>query len=208
MTYFIAVLRLAVAGLGVAAVITSQQVTEARGNFDPVNFFSLFTIVSTLLTVVVMLMSAGAHLSGRSQGTRLTFLRGAVTSYMVVVGIVYAALLEPIDRASGIPIGWENTAMHVIIPVVLAADWMFVSDRRRLPWKRVWAFLVFPLVWTAMALVRGATDGWVPYPFLDPAGGYPMVAAYVALIAAGFAASALLVILISHRRGGLVQVKP
>ena len=35
-----------------------------------------------------------------------------------------------------------------------------------------------------MILIRGATDGWVPYPFLDPATGYGSVAAYSIAIAA------------------------
>lgn len=31
-------------------------------------------------------------------------------------------------------------------------------------------------MWLAVVLVRGATDGWVPYPLLDPAHGYTAVA--------------------------------
>ena len=35
-------------------------------------------------------------------------------------------------------------------------------------------------------LVRGATDGWVPYPFLDPKNGYGTVAGICAVLAAAF----------------------
>ena len=31
-----------------------------------------------------------------------------------------------------------------------------------------------------MVLIRGATDGWFPYPFLDPAKGYASIAVVVA----------------------------
>lgn len=35
------------------------------------------------------------------------------------------------------------------------------------------------LAWTGLTLVRGALDGWYPYPFLDPVnGGYGTVALY------------------------------
>ena len=41
----------------------------------------------------------------------------------------------------------------------------------------------------AVTLVRGAIDGWYPYPFLDPAnGGYASVAIYVVGIFVGFLA--------------------
>ncbi len=42
--------------------------------------------------------------------------------------------------------------------------------------NRLWVVLMYPLVWLVVVLVRGATDGWVPYPFLDPAHGYAAVA--------------------------------
>ncbi len=34
-----------------------------------------------------------------------------------------------------------------------------------------------------VVLLRGATDGWVPYPFLNPAQGYGIVALYALAIA-------------------------
>ena len=44
-------------------------------------------------------------------------------------------------------------------------------------------WLAFPLVWTGLTLVRGAIDGWYPYPFLDPVnGGYGTVAVTVVAI--------------------------
>ena len=61
-------------------------------------------------------------------------------------------------------------------------DWILVADRQALPWKRLWLVVVYPLVWAAVVLVRGATDGWVPYPFLDPSLGYGSIAVTVLLI--------------------------
>ena len=42
-------------------------------------------------------------------------------------------------------------------------------------------------------LVRGATDGWVPYPFLDPRNGYGVVAVYCAGITIAVLVTAVLV---------------
>ena len=35
----------------------------------------------------------------------------------------------------------------------------------------MWLHVLYPVVWIAVVLVRGATDGWVPYPFLNPEQG-------------------------------------
>jgi hypothetical protein len=48
-------------------------------------------------------------------------------------------------------------------------------------------WLIFPIVWVVLTLVRGAVDGWYPYPFLDPGnGGYRTVAYHIGVILAGF----------------------
>ena len=52
-------------------------------------------------------------------------------------------------------------------------------------------------------LVRGATDGWVPYPFLDPAQGYGVVALYCLAILVLFVGIGLLVLLASRTNGVL-----
>lgn len=54
-----------------------------------------------------------------------------------------------------------------------------------------------------VVLVRGATDGWVPYAFLDPASGYLSVFLYVAGIAVSIAGFGALVILISRSTGSV-----
>jgi len=70
-----------------------------------------------------------------------------------------------------------------VFPVYCLLDWALVADRGPLPWRRLWVVLVYPVLWCAVVLVRGATDGWVPYPFLNPVTGYPSVLFYVLLIA-------------------------
>jgi hypothetical protein len=47
-----------------------------------------------------------------------------------------------------------------------------------------WVSLIYPVLWVVVVLICGATDGWVPYPFLDPATGYGSVAIYCLAIAA------------------------
>ena len=66
------------------------------------------------------------------------------------------------------------------------ADWLIAPPHGPLGLRRVaWPWLVPPVVWTSVTLVRGALDGWYPYPFLNPAnGGYGTVALYCTAILA------------------------
>ena len=78
---------------------------------------------------------------------------------------------------------WANTVLHVIVPIYAAIDWIFFGDRTPVPWNRFWLVFIYPLVWRIVVLIRGATDGWVPYPFLNPSQGYGVVALYCVGIA-------------------------
>jgi carbon starvation protein CstA len=77
--------RLLFAGFDIAAICVA--ITDTTGSLA--NFFSFFTIESNLLAIVVLLI--GGVLDPR--GARWAWLRGAATLYMVITGIVYAALL-------------------------------------------------------------------------------------------------------------------
>ena len=80
--------------------------------------------------------------------------------------------------------------LHLVFPALLLLDWICIHDRPPLPWRTLWVVLPYPLAWLAVVLVRGATDGWVPYGFLLPERGVGALLAtcaglLVALIASG-----------------------
>jgi len=82
---------------------------------------------------------------------------------------------------------WVDVVLHKIFPIIVVADWILDPPMTRLTVRDGLLWLAFPLAWTAVTLVRGALDGWYPYPFLDPAnGGYGQVAITAVAITAGF----------------------
>jgi hypothetical protein len=178
--------RLAFAVFDIAAMV---QVIGDTTNL--VNFFSFFTIESNLLAIVVLLVGGAADPRSR----RWAWIRGAVTFYMVVTGIVYAALLA--NEEVGLTAAWVDAAMHQVLPVVLLADWLcFPPWPARTEVAVAWsalAWLGFPLVYLAYSLSRGAAVSWYPYPFLDPRhpGGYGRVAAFCVVLAVVMALLAL-----------------
>ena len=99
---------------------------------------------------------------------------------------MYATLLAPLEEAGGVPVPWANVVLHVVTPVYGIVDWLLFRDRVRLPLDRLWVVLFYPAMWLAVVLLRGATDGWVPYPFLDPHQGYAAVTGYCLVILVAF----------------------
>ena len=79
--------------------------------------------------------------------------------------------------------------LHKLFPVIVVLDWLIDPPVTRLTFRQALVWLVYPLIWTAFTIVRGAIDGWYPYPFLDPAnGGYGSVIVVSAAIFVGFLA--------------------
>jgi hypothetical protein len=213
------VLRIATAAAIVAAIVAQlirsvENTTAAGGDvgFLLVNFFSFFTIDSNVLAAIAAGVGVVVLLARRAGGLEpgwFTILRLLAVTFMTVTLVVYNLLLRGIELPQGQTVEWSNEILHVVGPLLVIADWLFAPGRNRLEWRRLWAVVVFPIVWVAYTLVRGpfAVDAltgrnWYPYPFLDPAtseNGYLSVAFYVILIAGVFLAIGAGAIWVSRR---------
>jgi hypothetical protein len=178
--YLFAVLRVIAAVAVAVAIVATFFDTATRATINPFNFFGFFTMQSNILTAAVLLVTAIVTLAGRAQSPGLVLARACATTYIAIVGVVYNTLLAGLE--GGVSLEWANWVLHVAFPIYAVLDWVLFGDRPALPLKGVWVVLLYPAVWIIVVLVRGATDGWVPYPFLDPAMGYPTVALYCASI--------------------------
>lgn len=181
LTKLIAILRLAAVSLGVVAIVATLADTATRATINPFNFFGYFTMQSNIIWLVVIAITAIVVLRGQTQSDVLLLARGCATAYMILVGVIYNALLA--GQEGGVALEWANNVVHIILPIYAVLDWVLFADRPPLAWKRLWVSLTYPMVWVVVVLIRGATDGWVPYPFLNPATGYGSVFIYVLAIA-------------------------
>lgn len=174
------------------------------------NFLSFFTIDSNLLSVVTLLIGAIVLLRvAGPEPTWFTVLRLAATTYMTVTLVVYNLLLRGVQLPEGETLWWSNEILHVVGPLYVVLDWLFAPGRNRLEWSRIWAIVIFPLVWSAYTLIRGVVvvdivSGlpWYPYPFLNPnnfENGYQSVSFFVVLITGIFLATAAGAIAVSRR---------
>ncbi|MGH0512986.1 Pr6Pr family membrane protein [Bacillus cereus] len=174
----IAIYRLLLSLLAFSALIT-QFVTRAQVKpFNPVNFFSFFTIESNILVAVILLLSSlGTATFGRSE--QFGVLRGTATVYILTTGLIYFLLLRGLEESLQTAIPWVNTVLHYIMPLAMILDWVINPPTKTITWKQATSWLIFPLLYVIYSLIRGSFVNWYPYPFLDPRiGGYGRVFLY------------------------------
>ncbi|MGV8911961.1 MAG: Pr6Pr family membrane protein [Rhodoglobus sp.] len=198
----VGLLRLVAAAL-VFASIATQVIDESLNNdFVAKEYFSYFTIQSSLINIVILALSGLVAWRLERESTLLGVLRASVVSYAVVTAVVYNVLLRGIPDDGYVGIQWPNEVIHVWVPLFLFVDWMLSPSRPVLRMRDVRIVIIYPLAWLAFTFVRGALDGWFPYPFLQPNGpdGWGGVAVYVIGIAVFIVAIALVLIAISRAR--------
>ncbi|PEB79249.1 hypothetical protein COM95_22195 [Bacillus cereus] len=195
----VAIYRLLLSLLAFSALIT-QFVTRAQVKpFNPVNFFSFFTIESNILVAVILLLnSLGIATFGRSE--QFGVLRGAATVYILTTGLIYFLLLRGLEESLQTAIPWVNTVLHYIMPLAMILDWVINPPTKTITWKQAASWLVFPLLYVVYSLIRGPFVNWYPYPFLDPRiGGYGRVLLYSIGIAVVIGAICGLVKMLGNR---------
>jgi len=144
------------------------QFIEARNNpiFTPTNFLSYFTILSNIGAVIVLgSLAVRPDFVDREP---FVILRGAVTLYMAITGIVYNVLLAPAAADVSTQLAWVNSIVHVIGPVVVVVDWFVDRSPIRPTLGQAATWLIFPAVWLVYTMIRGPLADWYPYPFLNP----------------------------------------
>ncbi len=129
-------------------------------------FFNFFTILSNLLVAIsltIVLVSPGAA-AGRFFAKPSVI--AAIAVYIFIVGLVYNSIL----RYTWHPTGRDRVAdelLHVAVPVLYIVYWLAFAPKGSLQWKSPFYWLVFPALYIIYALIRGAAEGFYPYPFIN-----------------------------------------
>ena len=171
---------------GEAATTTDPQFPSVFGRVT--NELCYFTIESNLIVLAVCVALAWRPDSWRwfAGAPRLT---GLVC--ITVTGVVYYTLLAGDEHFVGIAKAGDLLA-HLVSPLLFVGTWL-VASRRDFQGRHVPQMLVFPLLWVALTMVRGAIIHVYPYDFVDvAANGYVAVLVTIAalLTAAGAMAAA------------------
>ncbi|MET0302419.1 MAG: Pr6Pr family membrane protein [Microbacteriaceae bacterium] len=196
------VVRLIV-GLGVLGAITYQIIDlSIHDAFTPEQYFTFFTIQTCLMAGVVLTLGGVFALRRAVDPRPHAVFAAAIVPFAVITGIVYNLLLRdgigPGYQGSQIP----NEIMHVVVPIVVALDWLLAPGRPRVPWRTLLIAAAYPLAWLAFTMIRGGIDGWYPYPFVDPTGpdGTTGVLIYTVVLTTVILLIATGAIALTHRR--------
>lgn len=154
-----------------------------------VNVLSYFTVQSNILVALTT-----GLLAVRLQRTETWFrvLRLTAVIAITITGVVFhlalKGLTELTDKAAT-----ADWILHTASPLLCLGGWLLLGPRGWVTSRIVKLCVVFPLLWLAYALIRGALvedrNGrpFYPYPFLDVfEKGYALVLVNVALVAALF----------------------
>ncbi len=149
---------------------------------------SFFTIQSNVLAALV---SAQLARDTSRDGSVWRVVRLDALFGITVTGVVYSTVLARIHE----PHGWAETStnivFHYLVPIGMVLGWLLFGPRPRIALRTVWLSLIFPALWFAYTLARGALSDWYPYPFVDVATqGYGRVLLNALAVTAVFAAVA------------------
>ena len=166
MALVLRVVRAAMATAIIVALVDQFFFGRDFPTFRALNFFSYFTVLSNIFAAVLMMVLAVRPRLLADH--RASVIRGAVTLYMAVTGIVYNLLLAPAAADVSTNLEWVNVVVHMVGPVVVVLDYLVDPPPERPTLAEAATWLIFPAVWLAYTMLRGPSADWYPYPFLDP----------------------------------------
>jgi hypothetical protein len=151
--------------------LLAQLYLSIEGGLSPPHivlfrYFAYFTLTTNLLvaiTCVTLLIAPNSRLGG-FLGRQKTLT--ATTSYILIVGIIYNILLRIIWKPEGLQL-IVNELLHAVIPILFLIYWLVFVRKDGLKWNDVWAWLLYPLIYTVYVFIFGAITGFYPYPFID-----------------------------------------
>ncbi|WP_435251969.1 Pr6Pr family membrane protein [Streptomyces tendae] len=197
---------------GLIAVLALTGVAiELLADGAPTTALSHFTIQSSILLALVMLVSARCAWSAHHPLPGA--LTGAALFYVVAASLVHHLLLahasSPFAVQGDSGMVWQTAATHILhtaVPVAAILDWLLLTPAGRLHLRQAPVWLLYPLAYLAFTLARGelllpGTQGRYLYPFFDVAQhGYKIVLSNALLVGLALYALAVLLVALDHIR--------
>ncbi|AWM15123.1 hypothetical protein DI487_15525 [Flavobacterium sediminis] len=155
-------------GLGWFAIITQFilmiQNRQASIAESIIRFFSFFTILTNLLVTLFFTIKALNITTFKLFHKKET--PTALTSFILIVGIVYTIVLRKIWDPKGLQLIVDEL-LHTVIPLYMFLYWLLYTHRSRLSLPKVFQWLLYPVCYISFILIRGTLSGFYPYPFLN-----------------------------------------
>jgi hypothetical protein len=157
-------------------------------------YFSFFTLLTNLIVALVLTFCLLAPNSSWGRFFSSPVVSTGTALYIAMVSAVYSLLL----RHSWNPEGLDKLAdiiLHDVVPILYVGFWILFVPKSGLRWKNTLSWTIYPMIYLAWILIRGAISGRYPYPFVDVGQlGYPRVLLNSGMLLAIFLAAGLAVV--------------
>jgi hypothetical protein len=168
----VAIIRFGTAFAMLASVIWQISSRVINNVFRPWEYFSYFTIQTSLLAIVTLSVAGWYAWTGRTETRVMNIVRLSTVTFTIVVTLVYNMLLRGLpDAVEDGGYVWPilpNEILHVWAAVLMLIDWILSSRRINLRIRTIFWVLVFPLAWLVYSIIRGLMVDWWPYWFINP----------------------------------------
>ncbi|APR35860.1 Pr6Pr family membrane protein [Paraburkholderia sp. SOS3] len=182
-------------------ITIDRLIAHGYGVFDALERMSSYlTNLTVLLCAVSFTCVALRPPTPIGRFLRAPTVVTAIVVYMVFVGLAYNLLLRHLWTPHGYR-SLVNEALHTVLPVLSALYWLLFVPRFHLTIRRSLLWLVYPLAYIAVTMLRGSLSDFYPYPFIDVLElGYQRVLINEILLVGAFVALMVLFIAVNHRR--------
>lgn len=162
-------------------------------------FFTFFTILSNILVATCFTVLALKPGFGSSNFFSRASVLSAVTVYIAIVGTVYQLVLRPLWDPQGLQ-KIVDELLHSFTPLYFLLFWFLYVPKLTLQWKNIFPWLLFPLCYLIIILLRGAVADYYPYPFVNVAQlGYGKVLLNCGIMLMAFLLFSVLLISVGKR---------
>ncbi|MGC1550634.1 MAG: Pr6Pr family membrane protein [Rhodanobacter sp.] len=156
--------------LGLSIQLT---IANGQGAWAGVWFYlGYFTISTNVLVALALTAAARGPRGAISRFFGRVDVHTATAMSIVIVSAIYNLLLRQLWQ----PHGWQIVAdmtLHDVMPALFLLYWWLAVPKAMLRFHQVIIWQLYPAAYFVYVLVRGAVNGWYPYPFLDvPPLGY------------------------------------
>ena len=182
-------------------LLLSIQLTMANGQGAWVGvwtYLGYFTITTNVLVAMALTAAASGPRGTISRLFGRPDVHTAIAMSIAIVSAIYNLLLRQLWH----PQGWQLAAdvtLHDVMPALFLLHWWLAVPKQTLRWPQVFHWQAYPAAYFAYVLVRGALNGWYPYPFLDVTTlGYLRVVIDAVVVLLAFIAVALLLVALGY----------
>jgi hypothetical protein len=132
-----------------------------------VSYLGYFTIVTNLLVCLELTLPLAAPASAAGRFFARSDVTAGITTSIVFVCLSYHFLLRKTWNPQGMQLA-ADVLLHYVMPVLFLIYWWFSFFKGALRWTHPLYWSLYPIVYMAYVLIRGAILNSYPYRFIDP----------------------------------------